>query len=206
MALSQDQWFKKLKNWVPSWFFENEKYQVAYLKALAKVLSAVQTDVEATQAETFILTSSAPYLDLHGSERGTARVADELDGSYKVRVQSLGNNVNVPALKAIVDAILQVGECTIIEDFEGITFLNREVFFDRGELIILEEIYNAFSIIIDNQRPEAMSYFNRENFMDRSDYITSLVTPDSVFNSIVQAVNDNKAYGFLYRVIERLGT
>jgi hypothetical protein len=206
MALSQEQWYQKLRNWVPTWFFENEKYQVAYLQALAKVLSVSQQSVEDTQAETFIVQSSVPFLDLHGSERSTERLAGELDGSYKIRVQSLGNNVSRPALKRIVDSILQVGECTIVEDYEGFAFLDRAIFIDRGELLVLAEIYNAFTIIIDNQRPEAMSYFDRANFLDRGDHITSLVTPDAVFNSIVQAVNDNKAYGFLYRVIERLGT
>lgn len=203
MALSKEQWFKKLKGWVPAWFFESSAYQSAHFYALADLLSKLQTEMEEHKAETYILTSSAPQLDLHGAERTTARITSELDGSYKVRIQSLANKVSKPALKQIVDQLLLVGECTIIEDWEGSTYFNRENFFNRGSLI-LDLLHNTFTVLFDNQRPQPFAYFDREDFFNRETYMTSLTTPTAFFDAIVQSIADNKALGTLYRVVERL--
>jgi hypothetical protein len=203
MALSKEQWFQKLKGWVPTWFFEAASYQEAHFYALADLLSKLQTEMETHKSETFISTASAPQLDLHGAERTTPRLTAELNGSYQVRIRSLANKVNKPALKAIVDELLLVGECTIVEDWEGASFFSREAFFNRGALVI-DLIHNTFTVLFDNQRPQPFAYNNREYFANRDDYMTSLTTPTAFFDAIVQAIEDNKALGTLYRVVERL--
>jgi hypothetical protein len=203
MALTKEQWFLKLKGWVPVWVLEDPQFQSAHFYALAKLLATLQAEMETQKALTYIGTASAPELDLHGSERSTPRISMELDGSYKVRIRSLANKVNKPALKQIVDDLLLVGECIIIEDYEGGSFYSREYFYNRGALT-LEFIHNAFSVVFDNQRPEPFIYFNREGFLNRDAYTVSLNTPEAFFAAIVQAIGDNKALGTLYRVIERL--
>lgn len=203
MALSKEQWFQKLKGWVPTWFFESSSIQQGHFYALAQLLSTLQAEMETHKTETFIAQAAAPQLDLHGAERSTPRITAESNGSYQVRIRSLANKVNKVDLKALVDQLLLVGECEIIEDWAGASFFNREYFFDRGALII-SLIHNAFTVVFENQRPEAFAYFDREYFFDRDDYMTSLTTPTAFFDAIVQAIGDNKALGTLYRVVERL--
>lgn len=204
MALTQDQWFNKLKGWVPQWFFASAQSQEAYFKALSLILNQLQEGMEEERNATFIMQADAPVLDLHGDERSVTRITDETDGIYKIRVQTLSNSVQKAKIKAIVDALLQNGECIIVEDFEGYAFLDREVFLERGEAILFADFYNTFSIIIDSQRPEPFSFLNRENFSDREDFMSGLSTPDVVFDAIINAVNDNKALGVLYRLVERM--
>jgi hypothetical protein len=203
MALTKQQWYLKLRGWVPTWFFETPAYQSAHFYALADLLSKLQTEMEQHKAETYILTSSAPQVDLHGAERTTDRLTAELDGSYKVRIQSLANKVNKLALKQIVDQLLLVGEATILEDWQGSAYFDREFFFNRGALT-LDLVHNTFTVLFDNQRPEPFAYFDREDFFNRETYMTSLTTPTAFFDAIVQSIADNKALGTLYRVVERL--
>lgn len=205
MALTQAQWYKKLRGLVPTWVFERSQGQEAFFQAFAKVLTSTQETMEAQRAETFILQSSAPITDLHGQERDTPRLPGELDGLYKKRIRNLSNKVNPVDLKAIVDALLLTGECVIIEDYEGASFLDRESFLNRGQVILLSEIYNCFTVIFDNQKPQPFSYLDRENFISRDLYAVSLEAPEAFFDAIVRAVDDNKALGTLFRVVERLG-
>jgi hypothetical protein len=203
MALSKEQWFQKLKGWVPTWFFESPVNQQAKFYAIAQLLATLQEEMETHKTETFIAQASAPQLDLHGAERTTTRITAESNGSYQIRIRSLANKVNKVALKEIVDSLLLVGECTILEDWEGTAFFDREDFFNRGALV-LDVIHNTFTVLFDNQRPQPFAYFDREYFFDRDDYMTSLTTPTAFFDAIVQAIGDNKALGTLYRVVERL--
>jgi hypothetical protein len=203
MALSKEQWYQKLKGWVPRWFFESSQYQSAHWYALAELLSTLQEEMEDHKKETYIAEASAPQLDLHGAERTTPRITAETNGSYQARIRALANKVNKPALKALVDELLLVGECTIVEDWQGSVFLDREYFYNRGALI-LDLIHNTFTVLFDNQRPQPFAYFDREYFASREDFMTSLTTPTAFFDAIVQVIEDNKALGTLYRVVERL--
>ena len=38
---SQEEWFNKLKSWVPTWFFREETNNVAIFEGIAKVLSEI---------------------------------------------------------------------------------------------------------------------------------------------------------------------
>lgn len=206
MALTQAQWYRKLRGWVPTWVFESERLQDAHFEALAKILETLQELVEDQRDQTFIDFADAPVLDLHGDERTTARLEDEPDGSYRERIRNLSNKVNKPDLKTIIDALLLIGEALIIEDFANGVFLDREAFLNRGELILLSDIYNSFTVIIDMQEPQPFSYLDREYFINRDAYAIRLESSAAFFNAIVKAIDDNKALGTLYRVVERLGT
>lgn len=205
MALTKQQWYDKLKTFIPSWFFEYEEYQKAHLMGLAAVLEKLQQEVDFHVEQTFIETSDGEYLDAHGDERNTPRITDELDAQYQVRVRSLNNTSNIPAIKALVDKLLIVGESTIREDYNGTVFLNSGSYLNRSA-ILFDEIYNAFSIIVDKQLHEPYSFSNRENFLNRTNFVGSGESSDYVFNLIVEAVKKAKALGTLFRVIERLET
>lgn len=203
MALTQDQWFTKLKNLVPTWVFEKDVENVAVFKGLAKVLEQTQLDAEQHLAETFIDEATSEYVELHGSERSKDRFSGENLSSYRTRIKKIVNNSNLPAIKSLVDALLIRGESTIIEHEEVIgNFFNRESYLNRN-IIDFDVLYNAFTILIDYQIPEPTSFFDRESFLDREFLNGSNTSSDTVFENIIKTVNENKVYGTVYRLIER---
>jgi hypothetical protein len=68
---------------------------------------------------------------------------------------------------------------------------------------MIRPIMNTFSVIIDNQRPDPLSFCNREYFSDREDFMSASVASDEFFKGLVALINQNKALGTLYRLIER---
>lgn len=203
MALSQSQWLEKIKALYPDWFFEDEENQLAHLNGLAAVLAQIHTDLEAHRDETFINQANGTFIDAQGLERAVIRLYGEFDGQYRKRVQNMGNQSNKPAIKALVDLLLMVGECTILEDWEAANFCNRRAFLNR-DTILISEILNTFSVIVDKQLHDPYSFMGREYFCDREDYIGTWQSSQYVFDLITEAVGKAKALGTLYRVIERL--
>jgi hypothetical protein len=203
MAVSKEQWLERLRSFLPVWFFEEEGYQLAHFEGVAKVLEQLSIDLDEHFAETFILSSTTDTLDDHGDERSLSRFTNEFDPSYRFRVQNIANQSNCPAIKSLVDKLLIAGECTIIEDFNATVFLNREHYLNRGDILI-EAIYNAFSIIVDRQLHTPYSFANRLFFADRENYVGQADSSQFVFDLIVEAVNKVKAAGTVYRVIELL--
>lgn len=203
MSLTKAQWKEKLSSFYPRWYFATEENQDAHLDGIAKIFEQLDGDLDNHISESFIQTSNDLYLDAHGGERSIDRLDEELDTQYRPRVRNLSNQSNRPAIKAIVDALLMVGACAIIEDFEAGVFCNREDFVNRGVIIFDPKILNTFSIIVDKQIHEPYAFVNREYFCDREDFVGTVTTSDYVFNVLVEAVNNAKALGTLYRVIER---
>ena len=201
---TQEEWYKKLKSWVPAWFFEEEAINVAKFQGMAKLLQALETHAQNHQTETFIITSKQGYLDEHGLERNLTRGDMELDVAFSQRIRYLTNSTSKPAIKRLVDALLQVGESTIVEDFEGDIFLSRDEYLDRG-LILIEAIYNVFSIIVDKQVHAPYSFYDREYFTDREAFFGTDESSLELFQLIIDAVDKAKALGTLYRLIERTG-
>lgn len=203
MALSQDQWFFKLKRLVPSWVFEKNLENIAVFKAMAKILEQSQIDSDLHIAETFIDQATSEYIELQGQERSVDRFTGETLSSYRERIKRIVSNSNVPAIKSLVDALLIRGESTLIEHTrESGNFYNRNSFLNRN-IIDFDVLYNAFTILIDYQIPEATSFYNRESFLNREFLSGSSISSDAVFENIIKTVNKNKAYGTVYRLIER---
>lgn len=203
MALSKEQWFNKLKNLVPSWVFENKQENIAIFNGLAKVLEQTQLDSETQIEETFIDSATKEYVELHGDERSIDQFDGETLSAYRSRVKKIVNNSNLPAIKRLVDALLIRGESTVIEHGRSVSnFLNRESFLNRN-IIDYQVLYNAFTIIIDFQIPEPTSFLNSGVYLDREFLNGSNTSSDSVFANTIKAVNKNKAYGTVYRLIER---
>lgn len=204
MASTKEQWFARLKSFVPSWFFESEKFQVAELWALARLLSESEEEVDRVVSQTFIGQASGSYLDLLGFERNVARLPGELDPQYRFRItsKSLVNNSNKPSLREIVNALLIKGKASMKEDWEGSVYCDRLNFFDRAEVVV-EPIHNAFTIVVDKQLADPFSFLDSEYFADSEDFVGTTDSSDYVFQLIIAAVNQNKAFGTRYRIIER---
>lgn len=201
---TQAQWFTKLKSWVPDWFFEENVVQEAHFQALAKVLANAEITLSEHITETFICESESDFLDEHGLERNITRFLNELDVVLCDRVRNIVNTTDPISIKSLVDGMLVAGESLIVEHEENHMFLNREVFLDRG-FAFAQIFYNFFSIIIDRQIRAPESFANREFFLNREDVYGQEDSNLSLLQSIVEAVNQAKAYGILYRLIERAG-
>ena len=204
---TQDQWYSKLQSFVPNQFTVDEGLFTSVFYAVAKALSAQGTMVDEMVRDTFIMLSRDGTLDTHGGERSIARINSffrELDPAYRVRVQNFFTQPNKFSIKAVIDKILIRGVSQIREDFESSFFFNRESFFNRGAILIDPVILNTFTIVIDKQVHAPYSFFDREYFSDRGDFVGRNDSSEEVFNLILQIVNNTAALGTLYRIVERL--
>lgn len=205
MAKSQSQWYQTLKSWVPEWFFELEESNVAIMQGIAKILEAAEIDLDDQKMQTMILESASPYLDLHGYERNVSRLSGEFDAQYalRIRLKSLVSQLSKPSILSLVNALLIRGVATMREDFSGSVFTDRDEYVGRGTIVI-EPIDNTFTLLVDKQIRGPHSFVDREFFSDRSDFVGNSESSEYVFELILNAVNENKALGTFYRIIERL--
>lgn len=201
--LTQAQWAEKIRLMLPNWYFEDPNFQEAFTQGLALALATLQGDGYDLRDETFILEATGLFLDAHGEERNIERSEDELDPEYRPRVRNLANRSNCPAIKALVDDLLIQGEAQIVEDFNATIFCNRDAYLNRSTILITE-IYNAFSILVEKQVHDPFSFMDREYFADREDFIGLAESKQQVFDSILESVNRVKACGVFYRIIELL--
>ena len=206
MAATKQELFNRLKGFVPTWFFEEDEDGIneAIFFAIAAVQERVNLALEEHIKETFICQAEGGYLDEHGLERNLERTTGEINANFAQRIKNITNTTSCDEIKRVVDALLQVGEATIVEDGAQTVFFNRESFLNRGEILV-DAIENAFSIIVDNQVPVPLSFLNREQFLNREDFIGRQASSLALFQLIVDTVNKNKACGARYRLIERVG-
>lgn len=202
---NQQEWYDTLESWIPSWFFLEEDNQVAHVQALALILSYNDSQVYEHVMQTYIQNAEGLVLDEFATNRGLSRLPGELDAQFRVRIRNISFDGDCPTLKQLVDSVLIAGESTIIEDYESQLFLSRNQFYNRGSILV-EEIENVFTVLVDKQVHEPYSFMNNEYFMDRDNFIGAYTSSDYVFELIKAIIDDNKATGTLYRVIERLGS
>jgi len=206
IGFTQEQWYEKLKATLPSHYFcddDPENFE-AIFQGVAAVFKRVGDTLDNHFKETFICQAVDGYLREHGKERSILRASGETTSNYAQRIKNLTNTTSCPEIKRVVDALLDVGESIILEDFDSGIFASRESFLSRGEIMLIP-IKDTFSIIVDKQVHEPYSFYDREYFFTREDFIGRLESSLELFQLIVQTVNRNKACGTLYRVIERLG-
>ena len=201
---TQSEWFAKIKTWVPEWFWEQSVYNVAIMQAVAKVLALNDVSVAEANSGTFITEATGEDLDLHGYERNVLRTPFEFDPQYSVRIRtkSLISQCDPPDILNLINQLLIQGKASMREDFQGSVFYDREAFFNRAEVLV-DPIENTFTIVVDRQVPTAEVFGDRGYFFNEAAYIGTTESSLYVFQLILQAVNDNKALGTFYRVIER---
>jgi len=203
--ITQEQIYNKLKAIVPSWYFSNPDVQDAIAQGQAKIFAQLAEDIQEHVNATFIEQAEGEFLDEHGFERDVKRFEGEADNQYQIRVRNLSSQYNPKDLKALLDLLVIAGTVEIREDWQGDAYFNRGFFFNRGT-IVLDDIINVFTVVVDKQVREPDSFFNREAFFNRSDttgFIGSSESSDYVFRLLVEAINQYKAKGTLYRIIER---
>jgi hypothetical protein len=176
--MTQEQWYQRLKSWVPGWVFESENSNVAIFQAIAKLLAAVQDDAEVLFDQTMIDEAEDPYLSLHGDERQVDRRTAESDANYRIRIQTTSTKPQLDKISilAIANEICS-GQVFLQEDYDH-CFFDREAFCNRSD-VLLDKTDDAFTLVIDNQVDEA------------------------VFNTLTTQISRVKAFGVVYRVVER---
>jgi hypothetical protein len=203
MSLTKNQWFDKVKSLVQSWVVQEDNAKSIFM-GVAAALEQAEKDYLNHIDQTFIDSSELEYVQLHGDERSVIKLDDESIHSYRNRVKRITNQSNIPDIKAIVDALLIRGKSTLIEHTnQSGAFLDRGFALNR-DIIDYDVLYNAFTVLIDYQIPEPNAFLNREAFTDREFLNGSITSSDTVFENVIKAINQNKAFGVVYRLIERV--
>jgi hypothetical protein len=200
MALTTEQWFLKIKSWLPDWWFEQPNHQVALLHGIAAIFAELDQEADNHVNETFISKSTAPVLDAHGDERNVDRLDGELDGPYSSRIRYIVNQSNPQAIKTLVDSILARGKSTIREHDTDRIFCGQS-FFNRHE-VFTDAFHNVFSIVVDKQVHAPYSFLSRGNFAGRNTFVGTGQSDTARLQAIVAAVNKSKAFGVMYRLTE----
>jgi hypothetical protein len=202
MALTQQQWYTKLKGFVPSWWFEKQQYAVAYFNAMAAVFAQVDQDSDDQKNAVFLTRSTTPILDLSGEEQGEiTRMGAEQDPSYVTRIQRITSATDPIDIKTAVDELLAVGQCLILEAPIDNAFCSRGTFCSRDSYIS-DFFRNFFAIVVQPQEHKPYSFAARGNFCSRSDFYGTTSVSGSIYASIVATVNAMKADGVMYSIIE----
>lgn len=196
MAQTADEWYAKLKKFVPSWYFEGDEADVCYtrgvFKGLAAVMAQIQADCDDQQAVTFIMNAAdvAPFTDLHGSERSIPRKSAEIDTDYQPRIRDgLFVPVNQTEIESVVNACLNNGTGTFIEnaiasfwDDDNTTAIFFDDTADNSRWLESQKTYNWWTVIIPIQTAGVQA---------------------TIMANIVAAIEANKAYGTTYDILYR---
>lgn len=206
MALTQEQWYQKIKKFVPSWWFERESLSggalsPALFRAMAALFQQIQQDTDDAQAATFITGATSPILDLLGDERSRARLSLELDPAYRTRIQRITSQTDLDDIQTAVDALLLIPPCTIQEAPLTSLYCSRSTFCSRDQFF-LNYLRNAFLIVVPRQTHAPYSFTSRSMFCSRSSFAGSNVTSNSIYSSIIATVDAMKADGVLYGIVE----
>lgn len=201
MALTLEQWKDKLKTFVPAWWFETDQNTEGLFWAAAAVFQAVDQDKDDQFNATFITRATSPILDLIGDERSIERVTGESDVKYRPRIQQITSQTDAPNLKVIVDALLAVPGCKILESPGGLIYANRGTFLNRDNYF--SDFKNDyFLVVVPLQVHLPYSFASRGFYLNRDNFAGTDSAAVDFFDSIVSALQQNKAFGVLFGVVE----
>lgn len=162
MALSQAQWYAKLRKFVPSWWFEEDDQAVCYAVALFEAMAAfwhqLQLDGDDAFNASFLIGNDpingnqTPYLDLRGQEVGKSRLGTDTNLTYAARIQEIFGTSFYANLQAQVNACLNNGTAYFILN-EQYGFFDDAMFCDDTVSRLLDGMknYNWFTIIVPIQ-------------------------------------------------------
>lgn len=201
---SRSQWLNRLKSWVPRWLFNETKYSDAVYESIAQELSSVQSRTSESIDSTYIDKAIGSYLDLIGSDRAVSRRLGEDDLTYAARIKTTRTKSDCDkiSLMNLINSVLINGTCVILDDFESEIYLNRDSYLNRG-FIFSEKVVNGFTVIVEKQIHDPYSFLNRENFIN-FDYIGQNESDLRVFEVLIDIINSNKAFGTMFRIVERV--
>jgi len=204
---TEAQIFEHLRKLFPRWLLaladqDEETISRDTYHALAELFRSVEFKIEEGFEQTYILTATAPYLDLHGAERGKPREQGETDTDYRVRIRTFEDAVTLPAVKARLDRVVKVPPYTVQEWEIDTSFYGREDFLDRGDRVYAG--IEGFTIYLPPQAPESLDdcFYNRAGFIGRENFMGSAIPggPEAIYNLIYEAVKQIRAAGVAHRL------
>lgn len=201
MKKTQAQWFDHIKKFVPSWQFERDQYNVALFQAIAAEFAAFEEDAEDQYLQTYIMNATTPILNLLGDERGKFQLPSEGTEAFRKRVQRLASETDKTNIKKTVDALLLRGECTIREAGTDSPYCSRGSFVSR-ESRFLSLINDYFLVVVPSQSHLPYSFLSRDTYASRLNFIGSTVEIAGIYTNMVKAINEQKAFGVLYGIVE----
>jgi len=205
MMLTQDQWFEKIKKFVPSCLFAQEDLAIATFQAIAALLAQTDQDAQDHFNATFLTRATTPILELEGEERNIVRLTEELDSSYVKRIQRITSQTDLANIKAAVDALLLVSGCVISEASKDSPYCNRKTYCNRDNYLTAF-LNDFFTIITPKQTHSPYSFISRNCFCSRANFVGSYLLSQLNYSLIVTVVDSMKAFGVMYRIIESTRT
>ena len=195
-------WYEKMIALIPSWVVRDPDGKMAAMfKAAAELFSSMQTVLTEHLRETFIDSAEGDFLSLIGDGRGRPRTENEPDTVYRARIRSVTNLSTCDEIKKIVDPFLITGESDVSESspvfFDGTTFIGFNFFLNSAD----EE--NIFNVIVPKQITPLGFFYDTNSFYDDNIFYSSVDAPDYIFDNIKITVENEKAYGTMWRFIER---
>lgn len=199
---TQAQWFAKLCKFVPSWHFEQQNYEVARFQAMAAVLAGLDDDAQDHFNAVFITRAPSPVLQDLGAERGLTQNVGESNIAFALRIQQITSHTDKPDIQATINSLLLIGTCKILEVPEDSPYCSRLACCTRDNLI-LEARRNYFLVQIPPQIHAPYSFCARSYFNARLNFVGSQDSTGTIFASIIAAINNEKAFGVMYGVVEK---
>lgn len=210
MADTQQQWYLKCVGWVPSWYFEKQKYAVAQFQAIAALFQSLQQDVDDHLTATFYTKDTTPIEDAYGAERQKTRLAGETDSTYALRIQQITSQTDKPDILAAINQLLLEGPAVIFETPFDNPYCARNTFCSRSNYLINAR-RNFFLVVVPRQTHPPYSFVGDiadagtekwANFCSRGTYAGSYDSTSVVLNSVVAKINSMKAFGVMYAILE----
>ena len=172
-------WESKLKSFVPSWTYRGagRVRMNAVYSGMAAMLAAMEQDISDVFGQTFIEQAVGQYLAQHGFDRNKVRQNGESDAAFRQRIRTISSSAGCVPLHLIVNATLERGPAKIVEQDSLRTFLNGQFFVGNNFFISGNAYHNHFIVIV----PRGNS--------------------DTVLNSIISTVNQDRAFGTAWTMI-----
>lgn len=183
MALTQAEWFDKLKSWVPTWFVNENQKNIAMLNAIAKVMQKRQVESEEMVANTYITSAADGFLDMHGNERLIPRKDTETDPKYATRIRYIDNSSSYDTILTILKASLGSDEIVLIENW-NFGFADLDLFADADDAIYL-------------------SKYKATNYLSIVVPLPGGSDPYELGLLIIEVLDENKALGVAYDIVFR---
>jgi hypothetical protein len=201
----------------PGFLQEPEELLDAQIRLLAAMFAEVGSAIETQHARTLIGSADGSWLDQHGIERGVLRYEDETDDAYRARVKLLEDAVTPVAITAAVDALLEVGTCTLREHLGDGAFAGFPGWQGFADMAVTYDGLRAFTILISQQLSNmahrayalpASTTIGQQSFVGNDGSkptVTAFVdaedpVPDDIYRRIYEAVDRLHAAGVTFRI------
>lgn len=212
--MTQEQWFERLRSWVPSWFLEQDIVVRAHLWALAGLIQQNEANAIDYFDATFIGRAEGRFLDHLGLERNRARKTNETDVQYRPRIRTLSGQADKPSIQDV--ATSQNGPLAFVqEDWSDTHFADINTFANVGHLLMgtpnppwrnrfyvfLDRVANRFTYA---RYASVDAYASAGNFaVDVNENFEEEVPGQTSLDDVFDAINAVRAAGVRFTLVER---